>query len=173
MVDQGKFRSDLYFRLKVLPITIPPLRERKEDIEPLARYFTERLAREFRRGPATLTDAAVKILERYSWPGNVRQLKNVLERVMILHGAEAIEAEHLPAELIHEIPQGTTPADGFALPPQGLRLEELERDLIRQAMTRTRGNVTEAARLLGLSRDTLRYRLDKYDIRSTGAVVEP
>lgn len=173
MVDQGKFRSDLYFRLKVLPMTIPPLRERKEDIEPLARYFTHRLARELRREPATLSDDATKILERYSWPGNVRQLKNVLERMMILHDTPTIEAEHLPVELIHETPQGRTLEGGFAMPPEGLNLEELERDLIRQAIARTRGNVTEAARLLGLSRDTLRYRLDKYGIRTTGAVVEP
>jgi DNA-binding NtrC family response regulator len=162
MVESGAFRSDLYFRLKVVPIHIPPLRERPEDIEPLALLFVEQLSRDLKRDSVGLTESALRLLEAYRWPGNVRELRNVLERVLILEDVREIQPEHLPPE-IHE--QNNASRDGAGirqLPLTGLRLEDVERDLIRQALARTQGNVTRAAGLLGISRDTLRYRLTKF-----------
>ncbi len=163
-VHDGLFRSDLYYRLNVFPIHIPPLRERREDIAPLTLYFIERLARELKREPPRLTDDTLRILEAYSWPGNVRELRNVLERAMILEDSGEIRPEHVPAEIRGG--GSSIPQDDRAvwLPEAGLRMEDVERDLIVQALARTRGNVVQAARLLGLSRDTLRYRMKKYDL---------
>lgn len=162
LVESGAFRLDLYYRLKVVPISIPPLRERPEDIVPLALFFIEQLARDLKRERAVLTDAAAQLLESYAWPGNVRELHNVLERVLILEDLRQIEAENLPVEIHEPTPSVGQSAGLFALPKEGLRLEDVERDLIRQAMVRTLGNVTRAADLLGISRDTLRYRLAKF-----------
>lgn len=161
MVDAGTFRNDLYFRLKVVPIHIPPLRERPEDIAPLTQYFVERLARDLKRAPVTVTDESMRLLEVYRWPGNVRELRNVLERILILEDVPEIRPESLPPE-IHEsgIPEDGVPPF-FHLPSGGVRLEEVERALIQQALARTGGNVTRASRLLGISRDTLRYRMAK------------
>jgi DNA-binding NtrC family response regulator len=158
------FRADLYYRLKVVPIQIPPLRERPDDIAPLAEYFIERLSRELKRDPVAFTVAALRILEAYSWPGNVRELRNVIERALILEDAQEIRPEHLPAEILGAPREDTNGSELFQLPPDGVSLKDLELELIRQALTRTGDNVTRAARLLGLSRDTLRYRLDKYDL---------
>jgi DNA-binding NtrC family response regulator len=162
LVESGEFRLDLYYRLKVVPISIPPLRERKEDIVPLALFFIEQLARDLKRERVALTDAAAELLESYAWPGNVRELHNVLERVLILEDLRQLEAENLPVEIHEAAPTARESAGLFALPNEGLRLEDVERDLIRQAMVRTLGNVTRAADLLGISRDTLRYRLAKF-----------
>ena len=162
MVETGAFRSDLYFRLNVVPIHIPPLRARPEDIIPLADYFVEELSRDLKRDPVKLTESAVRQLENYTWPGNVRELRNILERVLILEDVRELRAEHLPIE-IHEAGTASGEVIGLRqLPVEGLRLEEVERDLIRQALARTRGNITRAAALLGISRDTLRYRLTKF-----------
>ena len=168
MVEIGGFRLDLYYRLKVVPIYIPPLRERREDIVPLALFFIEQLARDLKRERAILTDSAAQLLESYAWPGNVRELHNVLERVLILEDLREIEADNLPIEIHEPAPAAGKAAGLFALPDDGLRLEDVERDLIRQAMVRTLGNVTRAADLLGLSRDTLRYRLAKFAERRGG-----
>jgi DNA-binding NtrC family response regulator len=144
-VKAKTFREDLYYRLNVVPIHLTPLRERAEDVAPLALYFVERLARDLKRGSPTLSAEAVEILQAYSWPGNVRELRNVLERALI-----------------------STDDYAVALPAEGIRLDELERQLIRQALGRTGGNVTRAAKLLGLSRDTLRYRLEKHGLDDPG-----
>ena len=161
-VADETFRSDLYYRLKVVPLRIPPLRERPDDVAPLAQYFVERLARDLNRDVPTLTPDAIRVLEAYPWPGNVRELRNVFERALILEDTQEIGPEHLPEE-IRGCPR---PAAGsgppVSLPPEGFRLEEVERDLIQQAVTRTGGNVSRAAKLLGLSRGALRYRLEKY-----------
>ena len=159
----GLFRQDLFFRLNVVPISIPPLRERPEDIEPLTAHFLERIATALRRPARGVSNAALAMLERYSWPGNVRELKNALERVVILEDGREILPEHLPEEMK---PGGRALdlAPGFRLPAGGINLEELERNLIEEAIGQTQGNKTRAAELLGLSRDTLRYRLEKYGI---------
>jgi two-component system response regulator AtoC len=162
-VRDGSFRRDLYFRLNVVPILIPPLRERPEDVAPLARYFLDRMTSTMRRAPRTIQKEALAMLERYAWPGNVRELKNVIERAVILEERGEIRPDDLP----DEIKPGGRALDlepGFRLPAGGIDLESLERDLIRQALEQTRGNKTRAAALLGLSRDTLRYRLEKYGL---------
>jgi len=161
MVDHGTFRSDLYFRLNVIPIRIPPLRDRKDDILPLTEYFIEELSKDLKRGPVSVSDSAVQALEGYPWPGNVRELKNVLERVLILEDVPEIGPENLPPEILGP-PRAPIQTDARpTFPKEGLRLADVERDLIAQALERTRGNVSRAARLLGISRDTLRYRLGK------------
>jgi DNA-binding NtrC family response regulator len=161
-VASGDFREDLYYRLNVLPVLIPPLRERPEDIAPLATHFVDVLSRDLRQPTREIAPAAMAALERYTWPGNARELRNVLERILLLEESALIRLEHLPAEV------GGAPAPGthaFVLPASGLDLESLERDVIAQALDRANGNKTGAARLLGLSRDTLRYRLEKYGIQ--------
>jgi DNA-binding NtrC family response regulator len=163
-VEEGRFRSDLYYRLKVVDIYIPPLRERLEDCAPLAVYFTEQLAGELKREPLTLTTDAIGVLEAYSWPGNVRELRNVLERAIILEDTQEIRPEHLPAEIRGAVRPLTGGDDIVRLPAEGVRMEDVERNVIEQALRRTRGNVAHAARLLGLSRDTLRYRIKKYHL---------
>lgn len=161
-VELGEFRSDLYYRLKVIDVLIPPLRERPEDCAPLALYFVEQLARDLKRPPPALTPETIRVLEAYSWPGNVRELRNVLERALILEDTEEIRPEHLPVE----IRTASRPSGGgdhiVQLPADGFRMEDVERSVIEQALARTTGNVAQAARLLGMSRDTLRYRMKKY-----------
>lgn len=161
-IRDEQFRSDLYYRLKVVPIHIPPLRERPEDVAPLALYFVEKLTRDVKRGPTTLPASTIAILEAYPWPGNARELRNVLERVIILENVQEILPEHLPPE-IRCVERPSDASDYiFPLPREGLCMGRVERDLIEQALARAGGNVTRAAKLLGLSRDTLRYRLIKY-----------
>jgi len=160
-VARGDFREDLFYRLNVVPIQLPPLRDRPEDIGPLAVHLVDSLCRELRMAPREIHPEALLALEGYSWPGNARELRNVLERILLLEESACIGVEHLPAELRAA---SAIKAKGFALPPSGIDLEALERDLMCQAMERADGNKTNAARLLCLSRDTLRYRLEKYGI---------
>jgi len=164
-VQSGAFRQDLFFRLNVVPVVIPPLRERQEDVELLAIFFLDKITTALRRPARTISKDALAMLERYTWPGNVRELKNVIERAVILEESAELLAEHLPDELK---PGGRALdlAPGFKLPPGGIKLEELEQDLIRQALAQARGNKTRAAELLGLTRDTLRYRVEKYGLES-------
>lgn len=164
-VRDGSFRRDLFFRLNVVPINIPPLRERSEDVVPLTRFFVDQLTTAMRRPVRSISKDALAMLERYAWPGNVRELKNVIERAIILEESQEILPEHLPEEL----KPGGRALDlepGFSLPAGGIDLEQLERDLLMQALDRTRGNKTRAAELLGITRDTLRYRIEKYRLES-------
>ncbi|HZD79653.1 MAG TPA: sigma-54 dependent transcriptional regulator [Actinomycetota bacterium] len=159
-VAGGSFREDLFYRLNVVPIWLPPLRERPEDVAPLVLHLVETLCGDLRQPVREVEPGAMRALERHAWPGNVRQLRNILERVLLLHDDGPIHEADLPAE----IRGGREEADGrlVVLPPSGISLDELERELIAQALERTDGNKTGAARLLGVSRDTLRYRLEKY-----------
>jgi two-component system, NtrC family, response regulator AtoC len=170
-VRQGKFRADLYFRLRVIHLPLPPLRERGPDILLLARHFLQLQCRRYGKPPRRFSAAAEAALLRYPWPGNVRELRNVIEQTVLLSQQEVIEPAHLP--LLPEIFQalaGTPPDLGrFVLPPQGICLEEVERDLVQQALAQAGGNVTQAAKLLGLSRDTLRYRMEKYQLKCPSA----
>ena len=166
-VRDGGFRRDLFFRLNVIPIVIPPLRERPEDVPPLAEYFLGKMTTALRRPARSIARETMAMLERYAWPGNVRELKNVIERAMILEEG----AEILPAHLPDELKPGGRVLDlepGFKLPAGGIQLEDLEKDLIRQALEQARGNKTRAAELLGLTRDTLRYRVEKYGLSAEG-----
>ena len=157
LVREGKFREDLYYRLNVFPIYIPPLRERREDIEPLTRLFVERVMGKPPQG-AVLTPGAKKLLEEYPFPGNVRELANAVERAIILSGGELpLTAEHFSFLTASSKP--TQRKYMFELPPEGISLEELEKELIKQALERTGGNKSAAARLLGLTRTKLRTRL--------------
>ncbi len=171
-IANDQFRPDLYYRLKVVPLLIPPLRQRPEDIAPLAQYFIEKLAREIKREPPMISETTMVYLQAYSWPGNAREFRNVLERAIILEDAREILPEHLPREIldVSSAPRSSEPA--VVLPPHGLYLEDVELDLIKQSLTRTGGNVSQAARLLGLSRDTLRYRLKKYHLEPRALITQ-
>ena len=162
LVLKRQFRDDLYYRINVFPITIPALRERRQDILLLARHFLTELMESTGKVVTDLDPAARRILVQYSWPGNVRELKNVLERAVILTQDHFIAAEHLPVRLQQE---QTALADvSISLPPEGISLAEIERSLLQQALERSRHNKSHAARLLGLSRAKLRYRLKKHGL---------
>jgi DNA-binding NtrC family response regulator len=158
-VRSGRFREDLYYRLKVIPIILPPLRERPGDIPLLLQYFMAKYNVEFHKNFRRISDDALKLLVAYPWPGNVRELRNLLERVLILEQGNTLLPEHLPPEITSPATAGGPPH--FTLPPQGIRLEEVEMDFVRQALKMADGNQTRAAHLLGISRDALRYRLQK------------
>jgi two-component system response regulator AtoC len=169
-LETGQFRKDLYYRLKVFPVWLSPLRERPEDVLPLARHFIQRFGREMRRSPIELDPEVQARLLRYQWPGNVRELRNLLERAIILATGDVLTAEHLPPELEElTVSRVDDPAKGAAmrLPAAGLRLEEVERDLVRQALESAVGNQVRAARLLGISRDALRNRMKKFGLLSS------
>jgi len=164
---EGRFRRDLFYRLNVIPIQLPPLRERPEDIPLLAKHFIEHFNREFKKNTLGVSRAAMQSLSEYAWPGNVRELRNLIERVMILENKEVIDVADLPREILgRQAPKDLEAS--FALPPAGVVLEEVERSLIEQALRRASGNQSRAARLLGLTRDTLRYRLKKFSLEGAG-----
>jgi len=162
-VKAGRFRRDLYYRLHVVPLELPPLRQRGGDLALLLENLTARLAC-FHGLPAPRYSAdTVESLQRYPWPGNVRELKNFCERMVVLLGGRTIYRNNLPPEIRdHYRHREGTP--GFVLPQGGLKLNELEAEMIRQALDKTRGNRSKAARLLGLTRDTLLYRMRKYTL---------
>jgi len=166
-VRDGKFREDLYYRINVFPIQLPSLRERGQDVLLLARAFLKKYAREMGKPVQNFSRDAQALLLHYRWPGNIRELENVIERAIILTDGDTLQADALPGELrATEAPGATTP-DGsrkFTLPQDGISLDALEKDLVVQALERTRFNQTRAARLLGLTRATLRYRIEKYKI---------
>jgi DNA-binding NtrC family response regulator len=162
----GRFREDLFYRLNVVPIQLPPLRDRPEDILPLAAYYTGVFNRDFAKQVTGLSPAAERALLAYSWPGNVRELKNVIERAILLQTGTVIEAADLPPAILGApaaapATAGPAAAEAFTIPDGGLSLERLEDDLVRQALERTHGNQTRASQLLGISRDSLRYRMKK------------
>ena len=162
-VQKGDFRQDLFYRLKVFPIHLPALRERMFDLPALIDFFLDDLRKEFKKRIQDLSPESTQLLAGYSWPGNIRELRNVLERAFILCEGERIEIEHLPPELLSAPPSQMEGASVFHLPPQGISLPAVERDFIRQAMEMSGGNQVRGARLLGISRDVLRYRMKKFD----------
>jgi transcriptional regulator with GAF, ATPase, and Fis domain len=161
-VRAGRFREDLYYRLNVVPVELPPLRQRQGDLPVLLEHLTRTLARQHGLEPPVYQPDALQALARYSWPGNVRELRNFCERMVVLLSGCAVHATNLPTDLRRSDPEPS--GEGFMLPEQGIRLEELEVQMIRQALQRVQGNRSQAARLLGLTRDTLLYRLKKYAI---------
>ncbi len=162
-VREGRFREDLYYRLYVVPLTIPPLRERRSDITPLARHLIAEQARSHNLPAPQFARSALTVMKEYPWPGNIRELRNLCERLVVLLPGRTIEAENLPPEMRNGPAAKITNRD-IQLPNDGVVLDELEASLIRQALDRTGGNRSRAARLLGLTRDTLLYRLKKYAI---------
>ena len=163
-VREGKFREDLYYRLNVFRIEMPPLRDRKDDVVLLARRFARTFAAEFRKPAQTLSPAAEKALIGYSWPGNVRELRNLVERAVILAEGDTLEAGDF--ESLHAPNKGLQQSGSaeIQLPAGGLNLEDVERRLVTLALERTKGNQTKAAALLGLHRDQIRYRMEKFGL---------
>lgn len=160
--EEGNFRLDLFFRLSVIQIDIPPLRDRGDDVLLLARYYIESANQ--RRGGDRLKGLSPEvegIFRNYTWTGNVRELRNVIERASILEDSPLVTARHLPADMLGVAGDTTSTSSGIILPMDGLSLDSLEADLARQAYERTGGNLTKAAKLLDISRDQLRYKLKK------------
>ncbi len=162
-VREGHFREDLYYRLNVVPLELPPLRERNGDLALLLTHLTGALSREHDLAAPDYLPETVQFLSRYRWPGNVRELRNFCERMLVLFSGRAVSVDNLPREIRNPSP-GNAAAGSFELPDSGIRLADLEVDMIRQALNKTLGNRSRAARLLGLSRDTLLYRMKKYAI---------
>jgi DNA-binding NtrC family response regulator len=164
-VEEGRFREDLLYRLHVVPIVIPALRDRTEDIVPLAESFRAAFNREFGRQVEGFDDNAVAYLEGHSWPGNVRELRNAVERAMLFSRKNVLTQDDFLLETGYRPRLGRAKAPGagasFVLPPDGIQLNEFEQELVRQAMNRAGGNQSRAAALLGISRDQIRYRLEK------------
>jgi DNA-binding NtrC family response regulator len=163
MVKESRFREDLYYRLNIIPITIPPLRNRRDDIPTLVEHFLAKHSREMQRKIRGLSASARSLIMNYGWPGNVRQLESAIERAMLLCESDEIDVEDLPVEIRQEGSAASTA--NFKLPPEGIAFEDLERSLITQAMEQTNWNITRAAKLLGLSFRTLQYRLEKFGIK--------
>ena len=172
MISSGAFREDLYYRINVFPIHIPPLRERKDDISVIASYFLDTFSRSFGRDFKELSAEATRMMEDYRWPGNIRELRNVIERICIMKYGPTLLPEHLPQEL-----RGTQAGGGLAAvqqsaPQAQMSLETgldeaviiFERNIIRQALEKTGGNVLQTSTLLKIPRGTLRYKMDKYGL---------
>ena len=167
-VAEGQFREDLFFRLKVIPITLPPLREHMEDVPLLVDFFIQKLNRELKKHLKGFSQDAVNRMMQYHWPGNVRELKNIIERIMLLEEDEVVLPEHLPLEILSsaDIAKNTEAATtlGITIPDGGISLEAVEKELLQKALSKADGNQTHAARLLHLTRDTLRYRMKKFGL---------
>jgi two-component system response regulator AtoC len=160
-VKNGAFREDLFYRLQVMPVVLPSLRERRGDVALLARFYINRFNGEFRKHVRGLSPAAQELLDQYAWPGNVRELRNAIERAMLLADRELLEPPDFTTLT------RTVSAAHFKLPAEGVNLEEVERQLVVQALERANNNQTKAAELLGLNRDQVRYRMEKFGLRQT------
>lgn len=156
-IDDGRFRKDLMFRLDVVTVDLPPVRARGDDVVLLAEHFAAKFAGDFRKAITGFSEDALSALRSYSWPGNVREVRNVIERAVLLSRGQTLGRDDLVLGRDGRVAE----TNGFSLPAEGLDLHELENSLIRQALSRAGNNQSRAARLLGLSRDAFRYRLEK------------
>ncbi len=163
LVADGGFREDLYYRLDVLSVVLPPLRERIEDLPLLVQHFRDKLASRIGKPAPAFSPPVLDAMRRYRWPGNVRELENTLEQILILCDRDTVALDDLPDKLQERSPE----PGAFQLPAGGIVLDEVEQDLIRQAMDRSGGRIKEAAELLGLTYKTLQYRLKKHAIERT------
>jgi two-component system response regulator AtoC len=163
-VQAGKFREDLFYRLQVMPILLPPLRERIGDIPRLVDYYIDRYNREFKKRVKGASPDALLVLEQYRWPGNVRELRNAIERAMLL-----MDRQWLQPDDFTTLMRASSSHSQFRLPPGGLVLEDLERQLVVQALERAHGNQTHAGQLLGINRDQIRYRIEKFGLAKPGS----
>lgn len=168
-LERKEFREDLYYRLNVFPIHIPPLRDRREDIPILLETFLQRFSKEFNKSMRGFSREALDLVMRYHWPGNVRELRNVVERICIMHNVEMILPAQLPREIWGESPQSEMPFS-YEIPPEGIVLDDVvgqvEKELVEKAFRLTGGNVAKTARILNVPRGTLRYKLEKYHLTS-------
>jgi transcriptional regulator with GAF, ATPase, and Fis domain len=158
-IKQGTFRDDLFYRLNIIPIIIPPLRERREDIEALVAFFISRSGR-----PKTVEERAMKLIKEYQWPGNVRELEAVMERISVLSTSDVIKVEDLPLELC-STPSSTVPLPSSAIPEEGIIFEEWEKNMLAEALKRSQGVMADAAKLLGMSYRTFQYRAEKFGLK--------
>ena len=170
LIKEGKFRSDLYYRLRVVQINIPPLRDRGADIVHLADHMLNQHAQRYRKDQKQISEAAQLTLLDYSWPGNVRELRNMMEQVVLMINTNLLEPHHLPLnkQLADQVPASLVAGESrdlaLAEGANALNIVDMEQRMVAKALERTQGNVTRAAELLGMSRDTLRYRIEKYRI---------
>ncbi|AFI82970.1 sigma-54-dependent Fis family transcriptional regulator [Methylophaga nitratireducenticrescens] len=158
-VKAGRFRADLYYRLQVVPLELPPLNQRSEDISLLLTYFAKQFAGN--NAPLRFSKEVIHQLQRYDWPGNVRELSNFCQRLSLLQPGIMVQSKDLPLEMQQK---SLSSAQQFTLPAEGIDLAQLELDLIEQALELAAGNRSKAARLLGVTRDTLLYRMQKYGL---------
>ena len=163
-VEDGQFREDLFYRLSVVTIDLPPLRERKDDIPLLAAHFLKSFSERYHISPLTITDEALALIVRYAWPGNVRQLENAIERLVVLANGNLIKPEELPQE-VRESESRIAKID-LKLPDEGIDLEQVEREILSLALQKYAGNQTRAAQYLNISRKTLIYRMEKFGLIS-------
>jgi two-component system response regulator AtoC len=180
LISEGRFREDLYYRLNVVPIALPPLRDRKDDIPPLVQHFIEKYDRRLGKKVERMEDEALALLLRYSWPGNIRELENLMERSVLFADGPVITAENLPESLVERTPGPSTPIAavgplGAIAAPSGASMKEivrqaqaeLERELIARALEGTGGNVTRAAKRLQISRKSLQVKMKDLGLRGT------
>jgi DNA-binding NtrC family response regulator len=160
-VREGRFREDLFYRLDVLPVRLPPLRERRGDVPLLVAHFLHAFNREFRKRVQGADASALARLEAHGWPGNVRELRNVLERAVLLSEGDTLGAADLPPLGGERAGEG-----GLRLPPEGVDFASLERGFVAEALERSGGSPTRAAALLGMTRDQIRYRIEKFGLKA-------
>ena len=168
LIEEGKFREDLFYRINIVAIRLPPLRDRRDDILPLAEYFVHKYNQDFHKNVRKISKEVEAFLLGYHWPGNVRELRNVVERAMILGEGDTLLMEHLPLDVLGQAQSPDGLAKGLRIPPEGISMEKVEETLVRQALDMTAGNQTRAAKLLDISRDSLRYRMQKFGINGDG-----
>ena len=164
LMEEGKFREDLFYRINVASLRIPPIRERPDDILPLAKYFVQKYNEAFHKNVQKISKGVENFLRNYNWPGNARELKNVIERAMILGEEDTLLMEHLPIEILGQASKKGGVIEGIRIPSEGISLEKVEEALVKQALKMTSGNQTRAAKLLDISRDALRYRMQKFGL---------
>lgn len=165
-MKRGAFREDLYYRLKVISIDLPPLRDRKEDIPELVRYFLNKYNLEFGKRVRDIDDGAIKALVEYHWPGNIRQLESVIERAVLMCDSSSITLKDIKSELRLSQPTGVL---GMDIPDEGINFEELEKELLKKAMLKANNVAAKAARLLGMSYKTFWYRWEKFGMDTSSS----
>ncbi len=169
LIHEGKFREDLYYRLNVFPLYIPPLRERKEDIIPLIKYFINQFNIQFNKNIKKIDDNVIERLKNYEWRGNVRELRNIIERIVLLNYENEIRVSHLPPEFKEPFPMTSFDFDNINIPDSGISIKEIETmlnvALIKKALKKSKGNISKASKLLNIPRETLRDRMKKFNIQ--------
>jgi len=168
-VEDGAFREDLFYRLAVVPLALPPLRERKEDIPEIAEHLFHKAKEKHGMQNVRVTPSVIARLAAYRWPGNIRELENLVERMLVLSNGEEITEEDLPDELRRVSQPLHNPSLVLDIPEEGISLEGVERELLLRALEKAAGNQTKAARYLDISRRTFIYRMEKHGIRQDDA----
>jgi two-component system NtrC family response regulator len=162
MVENGTFREDLFFRLNIVPIKLPPLRERREDIPLLVKFFLDDATKRYQRPGISIAKDVYQCLHQYPWPGNVRELKNLVDRLVVLAHSDEISLEDLPEDV--KKAKSSVANFLFTLPADGIDLEEIEKEIIRQALEKNTWNQTHTAKYLNITRNTLIYRMQKFNL---------